>query len=253
MIALIDGDVIVYAAGFASDSAAKRHKKELAEAGMDSSHMDDFEPLGHCLHGVDTMLNSITNAVGTDDYQVVLSGPTNTRETLFPEYKANRDTTHKPRWHSEIKDFLLNKRGALLSEAGDEADDALGIMHTDNPDSTIICTVDKDLDMVPGLHYNWSKTRRDTGIYTISEVEANRFFFTQVLSGDSTDNIPGMFQVLGVKCTEKYKRPIQSMDSFMDMYNYVLDVYKGDQEFVNLSGHLLWIKRHEGKTWVEYR
>src|SRR5678816_4100906 len=52
---------------------------------------------------------------------------------------------------------------------------------------TIICTIDKDLDQVPGLHYNYSTKEA----YVLTEQQARINFWRQVITGDSTDNIPG--------------------------------------------------------------
>ena len=234
-LALIDGDVVCYNAGFASDAAAR-------EKGI------EHEPLSHCLHIVRQRLDAITEAAGATDRLIYLSHPINYREEIFPDYKANRDVTHKPFWHTEIRDYLIERQGAAFSEQGDEADDALGIHQMGAlaaDEETIICTIDKDLDMIPGLHYNFSKTRRDNGVYDLSDPDCLRLFYTQMLTGDSADNIPGMFKKLGVKASARWLVPIEDMTRAKEMYEYVMEVYNGDEGFVHRNGKLLWIKRDE--------
>ena len=66
-----------------------------------------------------------------------------------------------------------------------EADDALALAQTDK---TAIATIDKDLLMVVGRHYNYVKQ-------TWQDVTANggtRFFYKQMLTGDRVDNIIGI-------------------------------------------------------------
>lgn len=238
MHALIDGDVVVYAAGFASDAAAKKVGEE-------------HEPLHHCLHGVGEMLNGVRNTVDATKSTIYLSHPVNFREQLYPAYKANRDPTHKPHWYNEIKDYLLTK-GAVYSESGDEADDALGIAQMElmaKGKASVICTNDKDLDMIPGLHYNWSKTKRDNGVYHVDEWQGLQQFYTQLITGDSTDNIPGIFQHTGQKATQAIKDGIDFQHTEQDLYNYVLQVYKWDTDFVHMIAPLLWIKRERGQIW----
>ncbi len=258
-LALIDGDVVVYAAGFASDAAAK--KELLDKLGGDkeeyAAHVEEhgkpFEPLAYALKGTNQMLDSIPNKVDADDSVIYLSHPVNYRESFYPEYKLNRNTAHKPHWYDEIKEHLLNRHAATYSQIGDEADDAMGMAQMDSlrqGRETIICTVDKDLDMIPGLHYNWSKTKRDNGVYTMEDPEGLRLFYTQMLTGDTSDNIPGMYAKLGMKAAARWLIPIEGMDTEREMYEYVLDVYKGDEEFVHLNAKLLWIKR-DNNWWAE--
>lgn len=237
MLALIDGDVLKYACGFASDANAKA---------MGVEHED----LSYCLNTVSTTIRNIVNVSESDDYVVVVSHPVNRRVEAYPAYKANRDPSHKPYWFKEIGDYLFEKHSACMSFEGDEADDMLGIMQCTSGQETIICSIDKDLDGVPGWHYNFSKNRKKDGTYFVSETQANQFFYKQILTGDSTDNIPGMFKKLGVKASKRYTAPLDSLTACSDMYNHVVDCYRGDEEFVKWVGDLLWIKRDEGGLWV---
>lgn len=230
--------MLCYEAGFASDSNAKR---------IGHTH----EPLHYCLHIVNDRIQTILRESGCDGYTIYLTSATpQHREDVFPEYKANRDTTHKPHWHAEIRTYLEETLKAELSSAGDEADDALGIAVGKDIKNIVLCSKDKDLDMIPGWHYNWSPKRRAEGRYYVDELDGDRFFYTQMLTGDSTDNIPGMYKRLGKKASKKYTDPIQEMDNVVDMYKHVLSTYEGDREFVQLIGQLLWIKRREGEVWV---
>jgi 5'-3' exonuclease len=236
LLALIDGDVIKYSCGFASDANAK-------------SRGESHEDLSFCLQGVRKTIDSIVTITGADDYVVFVSHPVNRRVAAFPDYKANRDPLHKPYWFKEIHEYLFDKHYGTYSDEGDEADDAMGVVQCRDLDNSIICTIDKDLDGVPGWHYNFSKNRKADGVYNITEVEANRFFYKQILSGDSTDNIPGMFRKLGIMATSKYKAPLDKMTRTADMYSHVVDCYKGDEEFVKFVGDLLFIKRDETGIW----
>lgn len=55
----------------------------------------------------------------------------------------------------------------------------------------IIATIDKDLDQIPGWHYNYLKQVH----YVQSAADARAFFFQQCLSGDATDGIPGCWKI----------------------------------------------------------
>lgn len=236
--ALIDGDVVVYKAGFGSDAVAKAHGKT-------------HEPLEYCLHAVKETLTSLMDETRSTDAVVFLSHPVNFRELIFPDYKANRDVNHKPYWYPEIRDYLLDYWDAQYSLEGDEADDALGIAQMQalvDDRETIIVTNDKDLDMIPGLHFNFSKTKKEKGVYETEDPEGLRLFYRQMLTGDSTDNIPGMFRKMKVKATSQWLDPLDGMTRNTEMLAYIRDVYK-DDEFVQMIGSLLWIKREAGAFW----
>lgn len=236
-VAYIDGDVLKYQAGFGSDASAKKQGY-------------DHEPVEYALHATKVLINSILDAAGADQYQVFLSHPVNYREEFYPDYKMNRDTTHKPHWYNEIHEYLLDSHGALFSEEGDEADDAMGIAQMEalvKDEETIICTIDKDLDLIPGLHYNFSKTRKENGVYEMEDPECLRLFYTQLLTGDSSDNIPGLFRKTGIKASAQHKMPLEGMTTDREMLAYIRDIYK-DDEFVALMGKLLWIKRERGEA-----
>lgn len=236
MIALIDGDCLVYSCGFASDAAAKKEGLE-------------HEDLSYCLNGVKKTINSIVDIVGANDYVVFVSGSLSYRKDTYADYKANRDPSHKPYWYEEIRNYLFEKHDAQWSAPGDEADDALGITQCASK-NTIICSLDKDLDCIPGWHYNFSKTRKENGVYFIEEEEANRFFYKQILTGDSTDNIPGMYKKLGKKATSKYTGPLDRMETPAEMFEHVVRCYDGDVEWVKWVGNLVWIKRSSDGVWL---
>jgi 5'-3' exonuclease len=241
--ALIDGDILIYECGFSSDSVARKNGKE-------------HEPLSYCLQNVKKKIESILEATGCDSYRIFLTGPNNFRLEIAPDYKANRDPDHKPHWYKEIKEYLIEKHGAEITN-GFEADDAMGWNQTDD---TIICTKDKDLDMVPGKHYNWSPKKIDAGVYHVTEVEGLRFFYTQCLTGDSTDNIPGLFKLTGQRATKKIKAPLQDLDTEEEMWVHVVHEYhmacmeKGIptpdvSDKFRVAAACLWISHGDRETW----
>lgn len=250
MRALLDGDVLIYRAGFASDANAKR--EYIASNGSVEGYdpKEHHEPLVNALQMAKQTINGILEAVNANDYTVVISHPVNYREGFFPEYKMNRDITHKPFWYKEIGNYLFDKHAAVYSEQGDEADDMLGILQMEalsNDEDTIICSIDKDLNMIPGLHYNFSPKNIEKGVYEMQDPEALRLFYQQLVTGDSSDNIPGIFKHSGIKAAKKLLEPIEELTRGPEMYEYVLDLFKGDKAHVDLMGKLLWIKRD--KNW----
>jgi 5'-3' exonuclease len=180
------------------------------------------------------------NTTGAKESRVFLTGKDNFRDSLVDYYKKNRDPEQKPVHYAKCKEFLLRKYKAEVID-GMEADDALGINQTEY---TIICTIDKDLDMIPGWHYNWQKDTR----YFVSEQGAIEWFYTQLLTGDSTDNIPGLFQTVGTKASAKLKEGIKGK-SELELWNYVSKLYTDGGASIDKVveiARLLWI--HRDKT-----
>lgn len=272
MLALIDLDPIVYAAGFASDSkfyivpdgAVFQYKKDATAHckthGLDLNRLTEkyeYEPLDHCLHSVKKMIATIVEKTQADSYKGYLTGEGNFREqvaTILP-YKGNRDPNHKPHWYTEIREYLINVHKAEVV-TGMEADDALGIeqmsRHTTAGDltegnlidflskaETIICTIDKDLDCIPGWHYNPRKEEK----YWVSEWEATKFFYTQVLTGDRVDNIQGVPGIGPKKANHIIKNCATEQELECAVGLAYAVYYDAPEEALEENMQLLWILR----------
>lgn len=214
---LIDGDILLYRVGFTTEDVSE----DIAKVRM-NSYIDEI------LH------NSFCS-----DYRIFLTGSGNFRKELYGDYKANRKQ-EKPKHYQALKDYLIQYEKAELQE-GQEADDALGINQTD---TTIIASTDKDLNQIPGRHYNFVKDEH----YEISEEEGLRFLYTQILTGDSTDNIKGI-KGIGPKKAEKI---LEGCKTEEDYKRAVLEAYRLDgktKEDAELVGKLVYIRRKEGELW----
>lgn len=178
--------------------------------------------------------------------------------TILP-YKGNRSGSTKPPRYQMLRDHLLDSypdRVTLVK--GMEADDQLAIdqytvLMDDEYDwragklkknaSTIICTIDKDLKMVPGWHYNWNT---DEKVF-VTEIEGLRWFYKQLLMGDSTDNIKGLHGVGPKSTLLKY---IGTCDDEWMMAAHVYEEYfkrfgHYASSFMRENAALLWMKRSE--------
>lgn len=258
MHALIDADIFLYSFG-----SAKGEDGEPA-------------PWPFIISRMDAQINNILEAVGATSHQLYVTGPGNFREevaTIKP-YKGQRPS-EKPYWHEHLKAFLLEHRDAYLA-VGVEADDWLGIEQyshlienrvslgnkPDQPylpdpgfvypkeDATVICSQDKDLDMIPGWHYSWPVGNRPAKeLWWQDETSAIRSFYSQLLTGDSVDNIPGLF---GVGKSSTLVKRLSDLDSEYDMYVSVRQEYEKRfgsywKQFLIENARLLWILREEGE------
>lgn len=277
MKALIDGDIIQYRCGFASDKVEYecpdgvkwKYKKEAVEhcknKGLHTSDIErheSYEPVEHCLHSVKKTIEGIMHSVDATEKTIFMTGKANFRDELYDKYKANRDRTRKPHWFNEIGEYLVQVHHADVV-TGVEADDAMGwaqwkeiMNHTSLDDTeTVICTLDKDLNMIPGWHYNWVVDDGKGMMYCTDENDALMYFIMQWLTGDPADNIPGLPKV-GVKTAQKIMGPLyKTVSSPRAMYQLVENEYisRGfTHDMMHMIGDLLWIQRTPGQTWDQY-
>ena len=125
---------------------------------------------------------------------------------------------------------------------GQEADDAIGIKaYTLDPEDCIIYSIDKDLDMIRGWHYNFVKDKE----YYVKEEDTLRTFYKQVLTGDRVDNIPGL-KGIGDKKAEKI---LGDASTEKELFPLVLAAYDNDIHRMTEMAQLLWIRRKENELW----
>ncbi|MDO4708266.1 MAG: phage exonuclease [Pseudomonadota bacterium] len=151
----------------------------------------------------------------TDEFVLALSCKQhNYRKGLYPDYKAQRKVRPKPALWYALDAFIAQTWPAHVREFPNlEGDDVLGLISTRpvNRDF-IVVSIDKDLRTVPCHLYNPNKP--DMGVVPVSETEANLFWMTQVLTGDSTDNYPGL-PGIGPKRAEEILRPAHQKSPYL--------------------------------------
>lgn len=283
-LTLIDGDEVVYKAGFASQHMRYYIRADEFKENANSlsspfkTKQDAIEYLGssedegaeiiselvplepqQTIFSMDAILNTMYAILNTiiadtecDDYRVYLTGSNNFREevaTILP-YKGNRSSSDRPYYYDLIKSALVKNYSAKTID-GMEADDALSItqwhhFHNETKWETIIASQDKDLLMVPGLHYN-SRTRI---MKDIDKYEARFFFFKQLLTGDRTDNIPGLYRI-GPVTAEKILSS-QREGTYHELMDQIISTY-ADYEYgidrIIEVGRLLWMLQEPGQLW----
>jgi 5'-3' exonuclease len=228
MLALIDADILLYRIGFTTEDETEA----IAKVRM-NKYIDD-----------------ITFSAECSDYKLYLTDSKgNYRNTLYPEYKANRAGMQKPKHYAALKEYLIKYEAAIVAH-GQEADDALGIEQTILGDESVICSIDKDLLMIPGWHYHLVKGEKTR----VTPEEGIRRFYLQVLTGDTVDNIPGL-RGIGPK---KAKAILEDLDTEEQYKKAVYDAYVAKspelseediRKRIQLIGQLLWIRRKPDEMW----
>lgn len=197
--------------------------------------VSENEPSEIAVLRTDQMLREILQF--DSEYLAFLTGKNNFRYTINPEYKANRKDKPKPIHLQTCREYLIKEYGAIVTD-GIEADDALGIHQTAD---TAICSIDKDLLMIPGHHYNFVKKEYKE----VSELDGLKAFYRQMLIGDTSDNVFGVKGIGPVKAGKL----IDSCTTEKEMYSIVEDLYGDEQDRFSINADCLWIMRNKGETY----
>jgi 5'-3' exonuclease len=215
-----------------------------------SAASSENEDLGIAIWRMEEMIDNTLAETGSDELSIFLSGENNFRYDIYPAYKANR-TAPKPRHLKDLKNYLVEKYKAVTSD-GCEADDLLGIEQCKST-NTIICSLDKDLRMIPGNHYSFEiggvsslgkKWTKPAERLTIDEATALYNFYYQLLVGDATDNIKGAAGIGKVKA----ERILQYCNSEQEMFEACRDLFSSEEDLL-ITGQCLWIWRKENDKW----
>jgi hypothetical protein len=249
MKALIDADMLRYEVAFGC-----QYKDEEGE--VISGNFDN------CIELLDQKLFEIQEEVWGDEPPCLyLTGDDYLRQKLpgcvdkpknyrvysatTKKYKGNRKQD-KPFHFKNLTIYMLSHYDTKVAW-GMEADDLLGIDHLKDPENTIICSRDKDLRMIPGNHFRWQCGKQlGSGPDVISEFDGIKFFYTQMITGDTVDNIPGL-----PKCgPAKANKTLESCASEGELFKATVDLYKekigdGWEDYFKEQADLLWICREE--------
>lgn len=248
---LVDADVIRYEVGFA------------AEAGWQGEDIPPFDYVAELLHMRIDNICAITNA--TTDPILYITGKTNFRNEIATKTPYKERLGNKPYHYDNLTAYMKAMYDVRMQE-GLEADDLMSIEQTKRPLETIICTRDKDLRQVPGWHYGWELGGQPqfgpllVGNPGLLELElkvspkgiktykirgyGDLFFYSQCLTGDAVDTIPGL---PGTGPAKAFKI-LEGSSSSTDAFNRVLEAYRafygdpGDKELLE-QGRLLHMTR----------
>ena len=137
-------------------------------------------------HMFDEKVRLLKAKLKVDNIQMFISGDDNFRYTIFPNYKANRQSIIRPMHLNTLKDYCEHTYNAIRAN-GAEADDYTVWYALKNP-KALVCAIDKDIKhQVPNKVYDyWKEEFCKTDK---SKLDFN--FYLQVIIGDSSDNIKG--------------------------------------------------------------
>ncbi len=222
----IDGDILVYRCGFSAQKTCHKFKKDEVcyDFGPHKTKTQVYEflrnfysdedikkgltdylqldPVGFARHSVKNSIQKILTDCHCTNYTVYLTSTdkSNFRYKVDPKYKESRSKTKRPHYYKELREYLIRYH-PTVEVFGYEADDALGIHQTSH---TIIASIDKDLRMIPGKHYNiisgeMEEITKDGHLSLIENGKKRKlvgggilWLYAQMLLGDSVDDIHGV-------------------------------------------------------------
>lgn len=236
-VLLVDGDIVAYRCAAVAEKTkylvwradleaaifrdtAKEAKELCGTDGMDTVwSRKELQPLEFACNAAHTTLDAIIKRFPNGSIKVYLSGERNFRDNVWvtKKYKGNRDTP-KPTHLKGVREYLIGKWDAVVSK-DQEADDDIGI--DSRLGETIVVSTDKDLDQIPGWHYNWVKEE----VYYVTPEDSEQFFWEQVISGDVTDNIPGL-PGWGPAKARTYLDSVANSEQGVSTHDWVYDLFK---------------------------
>lgn len=229
-IVLIDADIDLY----------QISQQNQLEVHWDENTITMTCNIANAKHVFDETVKGIMQKVEADEYLLCLSGAgdKNFRKVNFPEYKANRKDVRKPMGYKELKQHAMDNHPHKIYEEL-EADDVMGIMATKKAPEGIeyvIHSDDKDMKTIPAMRWD----RFSKKVVRTSELEANRFLYFQILTGDVTDGYKGCPKIGKTKA----EKALAACSSEIEMrqaayelyYKEYKDVAKAQEEMSKQAG-----------------
>jgi len=172
-------------------------------------------------------------------------------------YKGTRQKD-KPIHFNNLFTYLYENYDMRIAN-GIEADDLMSIDQMKDLENSVICSRDKDLRITKGWHYGWACGKQpefemqyvdDLGWISHNKAKKKiegvgmKFFYSQMITGDVTDNIPGCKGAGPAKAQEL----LEGATSVDECKAIVVDLYKekhpeNAREFFTEQAQLLWMLR----------
>ena len=231
MRVLIDADSILF-------KAACVNKRKGTE---DSFKDSNFEVRKR----IDEAVQKIKSDCFADDVLLAVKGRNNFRYGVYDKYKGNRKKALGDNLRARLNfahEHAVTYWDAVQSD-GMEADDLVSIwayeMMADDDDQWIVAHIDKDLDQIPGRHYNYSSGE----IYNVDRDTAAYNFNLQLLMGDRGDGIPNVKRGMGRRTAEQHLAGKDIQRQLETIANLYRAHHPDWLARLNMIGNLLWLKR----------
>ena len=180
MLLLLDTDIFAYQATTSAETEIDMGG-DIWSLTMDMQQAKDtFE----------AAVDGIKERLDTNDVLCCMSDHAgNFRKKVWPDYKSNRRKSRKPVGYVAFCDWV-RETYSTASRPMLEADDVMGIIGSKpgNEGKVTIVSDDKDMKTIPGRLYRPMSDE----LLEITAEDADRYFLTQVLTGDTADGYKGV-------------------------------------------------------------
>lgn len=236
----IDGDMLAYWAGGNEDTDVATSRRILA-----------------------TKVEGMKYAAGAESVIVHLTARTSTKANRFliatvKPYQGQRKGGRRPKNWEYLREWM---------EAGDtfpfrtklwanrEADDGFAYIGRTEGPQAVIATKDKDMRMITGCwHQNWDDMSLlylppDTfELVHAEKLYGHKWFWQQMLQGDTADNIPGLPKYggkpVGEATAERLLKDVQSNEDALEVVCGAYDLHYADgwRDAMLEQALLLWLR-----------
>lgn len=174
----------------------------------------DGSSVGDARRALNDKVESAARLVSAERVVILLTGSGSHKGHRYAiarrkPYQGQRANSRRPENWAALRDYLTGNECRFPVEITytAEADDLFGKYAYTQPDDVVIYTQDKDMRMLPGRHLDWVTHRMHhvlwspSGMGEMYQVESSvfnekrygpRWFWLQMLQGDTADNIPGL-------------------------------------------------------------
>lgn len=153
-----------------------------------------------------------TYGLTSQNYVLLLTSNKNFRKSITDDYKKNRKK-EKPKWIKEIYKIIRDNYKTLTIE-GYEADDLAATLMKNGDYKDLLVHWDKDLLQIPGIHLYREE------LIILNEYESFKYLISQLITGDSGDNIKGIVNYGKVKAKNLIEKlnVIDLLDEIIKLY-----------------------------------
>ncbi|ASJ79300.1 exonuclease [Curvibacter phage P26059B] len=245
---------------------------------------NDDTDIGTARRNLIDKVRRATELVGAGQIKILVTGAGSHKGHRYAiarakPYQGQRAGSRRPKNWQGLRDLLDTGFPGVEIETTytAEADDLFGFYAYNDPDNTVILTQDKDMRMLPGTHLDWVTNRVhvvEHGLATVRQehIMYNRtvvdsvfndkqygpkWFWLQMLHGDTADNIPGLPKYV----VDDKAKPVGEVTAAKFLANrghlgelvyYFYASYYGKRALVEMleQACLLWMRR-DPNNWAD--
>jgi len=182
MKVIFDADSLIYASCF------KRKEDRLDKE--DLYETDVVKAFDRFSDSFAKLIDYLDDIVEVEDVVFCNGSKNNFRNQITDTYKSNR-TSKRPPILPELHDIVKLSYSSVYGD-GVETDDVVATLWAEEvekngEDSVLIMSLDKDYKQFPCWFFDYHYKRRE--LYKITQEEADNNFYSQMIIGDTADNI----------------------------------------------------------------